>query len=258
MTNKEIFDLIVSMGEVTLVNGGEISRTKETMDRAAETFGVKEFDAFIIANGIFTSAVLDGQVYSSKILCVPLSPIYLCRVEAVNNLSREIVKGNASPEDAREQLNEIKTLTVVNNKAKLLASGIGSACFCYLFGGSPLDSLVSFGAGILLYIFLLYVVPKISLPKIMINILGSALVTFYSCMVFTLGVGNNLDHIIIGSIICLVPGVPLTNAIRNFFDDDYLSGMIRLMDAFLVAICIATGVGLVLGLWSSFIGKGVV
>ena len=49
-------------------------------------------------------------------------------------------------------------------------------------------------------------------------------------------------------------GVPLTTAVRDFFNADYLSGTIRLIDAVLVASCIALGVGFMLKLYSLFPG----
>ena len=51
--------------------------------------------------------------------------------------------------------------------------------------------------------------------------------------------------LIIG-IIPLVPGVALTNGIRDVANCDYLSGTIRAIDAVLIAAGIALGVGLVL------------
>ena len=48
---------------------------------------------------------------------------------------------------------------------------------------------------------------------------------------------------IIGSIIPLVPGVPFTNGIRDIADGDYISGAVRLLDAILVFLCVAIGVG---------------
>ena len=44
----------------------------------------------------------------------------------------------------------------------------------------------------------------------------------------------------------MAPGVPLTTSIRDFFNGDYLSGAIRMLDAILIAACIAIGVGFVL------------
>ena len=61
-----------------------------------------------------------------------------------------------------------------------------------------------------------------------------------------MGFPVHYDKIIIGGIMPLVPGIPLTNSIRDFINSDYLSGSIRLIDALLTAFCIAVGVGIVI------------
>ena len=66
--------------------------------------------------------------------------------------------------------------------------------------------------------------------------------------------GDSMDMIVIGSIVPLLPGVPLTNSIRNFLENDYLSGLIRFVDAFLTAGCIAIGVGVALRFWMFAMG----
>ncbi|MFQ7747543.1 MAG: threonine/serine exporter family protein, partial [Eubacteriales bacterium] len=50
------------------------------------------------------------------------------------------------------------------------------------------------------------------------------------------------------------PGVALTTSIRDFFNGDYLSGTIRMIDAVLVGGCIAVGVGVVIRLMSIITG----
>ena len=90
--------------------------------------------------------------------------------------------------------------------------------------------------------------------KIMVNILSSALVTLTGILFYLFLFGENMDKIIIGSIIPLLPGVPLTNSIRDFLNGDYLSGTIRMIDAVLVACCIALGVGVVLRIFPVITG----
>ena len=41
----------------------------------------------------------------------------------------------------------------------------------------------------------------------------------------------------------LVPGLPFVNAIREIADNDFLSGTVRMIDALLVFVYIAVGVG---------------
>ena len=43
-----------------------------------------------------------------------------------------------------------------------------------------------------------------------------------------------------------VPGVALTNSIRDFLSGDMLSGVARLMEAMLTAISLAAGAGVVI------------
>ena len=59
-----------------------------------------------------------------------------------------------------------------------------------------------------------------------------------------LGLRDHLNFMIIGSMMPLVPGVAFTVAIRDAADGDYISGTVRMIDALLVFICIAIGVGM--------------
>lgn len=248
-----VLELSVLAGEILLHNGAEIFRVQETMERIYSAFSTETFHVYAISNGIFASVKYDGEIHSTEIRHIPLSPVHLGRVAAVNHLSREIEEGKYTVDEAFEQLNKIKAIPYTSKVFQVLASGLGSACFCYIFGGSLFDSLTAFVSGFLLYLFMLYA-GRIKMSKIITNILGSAFVTLCGSILFRLGMGDNLDKLIIGSLIPLVPGVPLTTAIRDFMNSDYLSGTIRLIDAFLIAFCIAAGVGFSLKLWNVVLG----
>lgn len=254
--SKKILDLTIKAGEILLHNGAEIFRVQETMIKIAEAYGVRGFNVYTISNGIFASINENGQVYCTDIRHVPLSPVHLGRVAAVNQLSREIVEGKHTVDEAFEELNAISQLPYTRGSLQVLWAGIGSGCFCYIFGGNFFDSFAAFLSGLLLYIFLLLVEKK-QLSKIMTYILGSGLVTLCGSFFFNMGLGNNFDKIIIGSIIPLVPGVPLTNSVRDFFNGDYVSGTIRLIDALLIAFCIAIGVGTALRILHSLLSGGI-
>ena len=93
---------------------------------------------------------------------------------------------------------------------------------------------------------LLWQAEKNHVNKIITKLLGAALVTAVAAVCMVVGVGRDMDKIIIGSIMPLVPGIAMTMAIRDFFNGDYLSGTIRLMDALIIGLSIAAGVGAVL------------
>ena len=109
-------------------------------------------------------------------------------------------------------------------------------------------------AGLLLYVFILNFCNRFHIRKVMTNILSSVLVTLFCCVALHLGLGDHLDKMIVGAIFPLVPGVPLTIAVRNFMENDYIAGLVRLTDAVLVAGCIAVGVGCVITTWNTLFG----
>ncbi len=256
ITNEEkinAIDVVVLAGEVLLHNGAEIFRVQETMTRIAEAFGVYDFEVYVISNGIFMSISENGEHYSTAIKHIPLATVHLGRVAEVNNLSRKIVIKECNLEEAYHELNRIKKLPYKAVWFQIACAAVGSGCFCYLLGGTFYDCIPSFIAGTILYISVILMSGK-HLSKIMLNICASAVGTFCSVILFNMGLGTNIDSIVSASIISLVPGVAITTSIRDFFNGDYLSGTIRLIDALFIAFSIAAGVGGILMIWHKLFG----
>ena len=63
---------------------------------------------------------------------------------------------------------------------------------------------------------------------------------------------NNLDVLIISVFMLLVPGLTITNAIRDTVSGDTVSGIARATEAILVAVAIAFGSGLVFMIMGGF------
>lgn len=250
---REILDTAMQAGHILLENGAEIFRVEETIDRICRYYGIKSENAFVLSNGIFLTSGSTREEIFAKVQHIPVSGTHLNRVAAVNQLSREIVEGRYTIAEVRERLEEIRTMPGKTKTMQILASGVGSACFCMLFGGNIMDSLSAFAAGVILYLYVLYVsAPHLS--KIVGNIGGGVLVTLLCSVLYLLGVGQHLNFMIIGSVMPLVPGVAFTNSIRDIADGDYISGSVRMLDALLVFFCIAMGVGLVFSVFHKMTG----
>ena len=242
-SDEEVLDLALMAGHILLENGAEIYRVEETIDRICGYYGVNSENAFVLSNGIFLTAGSARESFFAKVQHIPVSGTHLNKVAAVNQLSREIVEGKHTIQDAYRILEEIRTMPGKKRWMQTLASGVGSAAFCIFFGGTFGDSLAAFAAGICLYLYVLWLsVPHLS--KIVGNIGGGALVTVVCCLLYLMGVGENLNFMMIGTIMPLVPGVAFTNSIRDVADGDYISGSVRMLDALLVFFCIAIGVGI--------------
>ena len=229
-------DLAYEAGSILLENGAEISRVEETMRRIASHYGVEDEDFFVLSNGIIAT---DKGYARSKF--IPIKGASLDKVVAVNQLSREVAQGQCSLEQLEQRLKAIRTKKAKPAWEQILASALGSAAFCIIFGGGFMDCLASFIAGLVLWVFMLFVASK-SLSRIVGNVTGSLIATLVCFGLYRVGLGNHLSNMIIGAIIPLIPGVPFTNGIRDLANEDYIAGVTRLLDAMLTFFCIALGV----------------
>ena len=80
------------------------------------------------------------------------------------------------------------------------------------------------------------------------NIIGGTWVAACAVICWKLHVIETYRAMIIGSIMFLVSGLPMTNAIRDLIAGDIMAGICKFTEALLVAVGIAVGVALPLGI----------
>ena len=249
--DQKILQLAVTAGEILVRNGAEIARAYDTVTRILRAFGITDYQVYVLSNGLFASTGEQTEQRAFAVRYIPLGPIHLGRIVAVNEVSREIAANPA--EDAIEgyfaRLREAAEQPFFSLPLQSLACGAASFASGYLFGGSVLDCLAAFLCGLLLQLLLGSFKGFGTASRFMPTLVGSAFVTFLAALMAQLVAGLTLDHIIVGAIISLVPGVVFTTSIRDFFNGDFISGTIHLVDALLTGVCIAAGVGATLLFW---------
>ena len=97
---------------------------------------------------------------------------------------------------------------------------------------------------------------RLHLPGGFRKITTASLITLV-CLPLCHLLGTEASHAIIGTLMILTPGIAFTMGIRDFVQGDYLSGTIRMIDALLVAACIAIGTGFVLWCYSLLTGVNI-
>ena len=238
---REVMEVAMEAGHILLENGAEIFRVEETINRICRHYGITSSNAFVLSNGIFVTSGSRVEEYFAKVQHIPVSGSHLNRVAAVNQLSREIEEGRYTVEEVRQHLEQIRNMPGKSRHMQVFASGAGSGAFCLLYGGSLIDCAGAFVAGLVVYLFVLFVSTPY-MTKMVSGIAGGAVATLTCLILYLLGVGEHLNQMIIGSIIPLVPGIAFTNAIRDVADENYIAGSVRMLDALLVFFGIAMGV----------------
>ncbi len=235
---NRIMELAYEAGAILLENGAEISRVDETMRRIAGHYGVDDENFFVLSNGIMATA--KGF---ARTKFIPIKGASLDKVVAVNQLSREVSEGKCDLEQLESRLKAIRAMRPKPAWEQIAASAFGSAAFCIIFGGGFADGIAAFVAGLVLWVYMLFVGYR-HLSRIAGAITGGLLATLLCGVMFRLGLGTHLSNTIIGAIIPLIPGVPFTNGIRDLAHEDYIAGVTRLLDALLTFFCISMGVAL--------------
>ena len=250
---KEILTLAVEIGDEMLRNGAEIYRVEDTVIHILKAYEIEEFDVYVLSNGIFASANENKEDACSMIRHIPLGAVNLDKISALNQLTRDICEQQCALTDAWTRLDECRSIPQPAKWLRVLCCGIGSGGFAYLFGGGVMDLFFAFLIGMLLQV-LMFAQSQQKMARFAKSLFYSMFVTALSLIPLMAGVPVMQDKIVIGTIMPLVPGIAFTTSIRDFYNGDYLSGTIHLIDALMTALCIAAGVGIVISIYQALKG----
>ena len=253
VSDQAVCELALYAGHILLESGAELFRVEDTIRRINDAYGIESDNAFVLSNGIFLTAGSGREGLFARVEHIPIASSHLDRVAAVNQLSREIAEGRHTVPEARAILEGIQKSKEKKNLFRVLASGVGSGAFCVLFGGTAGDALAALLTGLLLYLVILYPLRR-PMSKIVQNLLCGAFVAGCAVGFTRLGLGENLDAVIGGSIVPLVPGLAFTTGIRDIGNQDYISGSVRMLDALLTIFSVALGVGLTISFLHRLVG----
>ena len=132
--------LVARAGDIILQSGAEIFRVETTMSHMAKALHVEDLETYVIANGIFATAKGEGAQLHAHIKSVETGDTDLGKIEAVNELSRDMEQHAYTLEDVEKRLEEIENMGEYPRFILISAYGMGAGCFCYAFGGSFHDS----------------------------------------------------------------------------------------------------------------------
>jgi uncharacterized membrane protein YjjP (DUF1212 family) len=253
MEYNKIPKLAAEAGRIILENGGETYRVEETMIRICKAYGLDECDSFVTPTGIMLSVTYEDGTTASIVRRVKKRTVNLERVSMINALSRELAFSVYPIKSLQQQLNTIESSSTHSLKTLLFFASLGAGSFTMMFGGNYHDFTAAFIIGAVIK----YTSHKLSLLYIndfFINILGGSITAALSLLSLKIGFANNLDKVIIGSIMLLVPGLAITNAIRDTLAGDLVAGISRGIEAVLIAAGVAIGTGIIYKVWFALTG----
>ena len=238
---------ILDIGQYMLQCGGEVSRVEDSIRRLCLAFGAERADVFTITSSIVVTIYASRFGAVTQTRRIPGSAYDLHRLEQLNQLSRKICAEHWSLEQTEEALEAIRSTRQYGFGIQLFTYALVSSSFALFFGGSWLDAAASGVIGVMLK-FLDRAIRRTEANAFLSSLLCACLGGLLAGLAVKLRLGDDAGMISIGNIMLLIPGVALTNSLRDMFSGNTISGLMRFIEAVLLALVIACGFALVAGL----------
>ncbi len=226
MKNDEIFSLSLDIGEAIIRCGGEIHRAEDTIKRINRAYG-NSCNVFAIPSLIIAQS--SNKIQLRKI---DAESTDLAELARLNELSRRLCY------EDNEEIN-ITRKKLYSKPLEAIGVCIATAAFCIFFNGTIIDALFSSVIGLVIT-YSPY--KKISFPLFSSNLIDAFIAGILAHIPLILGLSVNPDKIIVGTIMLLVPGLTVVNAMRDMMNGDLVSGLFELFNAIMSALGIALGI----------------
>lgn len=239
MNEQEILDLAVDVGAYMLRSGAEIYRVEQSVSYICRAYGITEVDVFAIPSSIVATISKDEKYYT-KTRRVLDREIDLGKLDRLNSLSRYLCAHTPRKEEAYFRFHEIKEEKGFPQSVLVLSVGLVSGCLTVFFGGSFTDALIALIVGFIMKIIIV-IMERYEANFLFLNIIGGLVTALGTNLFSYFGMVQNKDAIIIGILMNLVPGVALTNGMRDLIGGDFNAALHRFLEALLIATGIALG-----------------
>ena len=242
MNYNTLLDMAADLGYRLAINGAETYRVEDSVNRILAAYGV-ESEVFAIPNSLIVGIVTDEGKPMTRMRRIGFHGNDLDAVERYNDLSRHICTEKPDPQTAVEWMDQVDhSRTRYSFLVQLLGYALVSVGFSVLFGGTLIDALCSGICGILVGLAN-RLMAYLEVNEFFSTIVGAFIMAFSAYAMYATGIPDNVDMVIIGALMLLVPGLLFTNAMRDIIFGDTNSGVNRIAQVFLVAAAIALGTG---------------
>ncbi|KRL96918.1 threonine/serine exporter family protein [Liquorilactobacillus satsumensis] len=240
--DDQIIETVLLAGKIMIENGADMARVDDTMTRIARNAGIKDPKIFETTTGILMSL---PEKRASQVEPIQKRTIDLEKVSSVNQQSRAFQKGQISLQEFRDSLIKLNvTSPFFSFWLQLVAATVISVTLMLMYGGAWQDMFATALAGGFGYSCYYFINNRLQV-RFVSEFLGAFLIGITAVLCVRWGAGNQIDMITIGGVMPLVPGVPITNAVRDVFAGHFLSGMARALESLLSACAIGMGIAFV-------------
>lgn len=244
--NEKSADLLSEVasnaGAIMLENGAEIYRVEDTVERIIRSkTNAKDVDVYSTFNVIILSFTFDNEVHTN-VRRVKNRSNNLFYVDKVNQFSRDFCAGKFSLEEALIELKKIKESKGRPLFERIFGGAIAAGAFSLLLNGGQNEMAISIIVGMLSY-YAANFMEQNGIGYFVVNYLYGVIVSILTIIAAHFIPDIKSGIIIVSSMMALLPGITITNAMRDLMSGDATSGLTGAVIGILISTALAMGVG---------------
>lgn len=238
-TADYILSKALDVGENILRCGGESHRIEDTVERICSAYGAVHTDVFALPSLVVAGIRMADGTTSSQVRRVYKTSNNMYKLDEMNRISREVCCGIISLEDVDEKIDTALHTKPFPKYLSIVGGVVAAGAFAVFFGGNLWDALAAAIAGFFVSVMNRQKMNMIN--KMLFTVAQSFVGAICGLLLVHFGIGQNIDIVMIGTIMLLIPGLAFGNAVRDLLFGDTVSGIIQLVQAILTAVMVAFG-----------------
>ena len=239
-TNK-LLSYILEILKMMVESGAEIYRVEESASRICKAYGLGGADIFATTSNIIMSVESGDGIIKTHTRRIGQITNNIEKAHYLNSLVRKMCSEKLSLSEIEAGINGAKETAAYKPWIAYLFYAVVAGSFYLFFGGrSGVELGISVAVGLLVGIINDFLT-RLNANRMLIRFVCSLFACGTAIICKNCGLIGSIDYIIIGNIMTLIPGVGLTNSLRDLFAGDSISGVLRLIEAVLLTLAIACG-----------------
>ncbi len=245
---KAFSRFIAAYSTCLLGSGVHTSRVIRNSSRIAQSFGLQIRMTTFQKSLILTVSNEDESYLFTEVLEIPGLPISFQYNSELSSLSWEAYDKHLSLEELTTKFDAIKSAPRMATWLLVILVGLANASFCRLFGGD-LGSVVVVLLATMVGFYLRLLMQKRHINHFIVFTTAAFVTSLLasSALLFD----KTAEIAVATSVLYLIPGVPLINGVIDILEGHSLTGSSRLIQAFLLVLCIAAGLSISLFLFQN-------
>ncbi|MCI8423250.1 MAG: threonine/serine exporter family protein [Lawsonibacter sp.] len=240
MDYDNLLNLGTELGCRLMASGAEIYRVEESVGRLMAAYGLSP-QVFALPNCLIVSITTPEGHPVTRMCRIPAHGTDIELLERCNALCRSLCRTPLPVEEAQAQVDDLEICRTFSPCITLLGYVSSAAFFALFFAGDLWDALCAALCGLAVGGCLLFGRRITGSNLFFRTLVCSAIMSSLAALLVQAEVGHNLEAVTIGTLMLLVPGMALTNAMREIMAGDIFSGLNRTAEVILTATAIALG-----------------